>query len=294
MAWGSLLCWTAMSVEVRTKDGLRLAVSVEGEGEEVLLVHGLGFSRARWAGSIQALVESGHRVISYDLRGFGESEVPTDTYCMADLVADIGLVADATTSGPFHLVGHSLGGMCAQLFALEQPGSVRSLSLCSTTSHSGERGSAYGAALSYLALHGFDKAMENEIFANKIKMAIVFLSDPTVRSQLDGTLSHELPTGDELLSLIKRMTPEANPARSYAWNCTVGFSTRERLDELGCPSLVMHGTKDMIIPYVAGQLLHKGLDRSRWMSFQGAGHSLPMERQEQFSGALVDFLETAS
>ena len=46
----------------------------------------------------------------------------------------------------------------------------------------------------------------------------------------------------------------------------------------------------MIIPYVAGQLLNEGLDGARWQSFEGAGHSLPMEREPEFSAALVDFV----
>jgi pimeloyl-ACP methyl ester carboxylesterase len=46
----------------------------------------------------------------------------------------------------------------------------------------------------------------------------------------------------------------------------------------------------MIIPYVAGQLLNEGLLGSRWQSFEGAGHSLPMEREAEFSAVLVDFL----
>jgi len=279
-----------MSIEVRSHDGLSLAVDRVGEGEPIVLVHGLGFSRKRWQGSVDALSDAGYCVISYDMRGFGDSQLPEADYGMDDLCADLTTIADTLELDRFHLVGHSLGGMYSQLYTLAHPRRVRSLTLVSTTSHSGERGSAFGAALSYLAKHGYDKAMENETFRNKVEMAIAFLSDPSVRSQLDGTLSHELPTGDELLALIRRMTPEANPARSYAWRCTVGFSTRKRLHELNCPTFVLHGTRDMIIPYVAGQLLNEGLDGARWQSFEGAGHSLPMEREPEFSAALVDFV----
>ena len=281
-----------MSIEVRSQDGLSLAVDLVGEGEPVVLVHGLGFSRKRWQGSVDALSAAGYCVVSYDMRGFGDSQLPEADYGMDDLCGDLATIADTLELDRFHLVGHSLGGMYSQLYTLANPGRVRSLTLVSTTSHSGERGSAFGSALSYLAKHGYDKAMENETFRNKVEMAIVFLSDPSVRSQLDGTLSQELPTGDELLALIRRMTPEANPARSYAWRCTVGFSTRKRLHQLSCPTFVMHGTRDMIIPYVAGQLLNEGLDGARWQSFDGAGHSLPMEREAEFSAALVDFLGT--
>ena len=279
---------------MRSHDGLTLAVDRQGEGDPVVLVHGLGFSRKRWRGVADALSAAGYCAVSYDMRGFGDSQLPESGYSMDDLCADLASIADSLDLQRFHLVGHSLGGMYSQLYALANPHRVASLSLISTTSHSGERGSAFGAALSYLAKHGYDQAMANESFRTKLEMAIVFLSDPSVRSQLDGTLSDALPSGDELLALIRRMTPEPNPARSHAWSCTVGFSTRERLHEVRCPTLVAHGSRDMIIPYVAGQLLHKGLDGSHWHSFEGAGHSLPMERGAEFQKTLVNFLGSAA
>ncbi|MDP6933763.1 MAG: alpha/beta hydrolase, partial [Myxococcota bacterium] len=214
----------------RARDGLRLAVDREGTGDAVVFVHGLGFSRERWSGTRNVLTGAGYQVLTFDLRGFGDSEVPTDSYGMEELVADLEVVTAGLDR--FHLVGHSLGGMCAQLFALAHPERVRSLTLVSTTSHSGTRGSAYGAALSYLAMRGFDEAMKDEAFRAKVEWAVEFLADPEVRQELNGTLSHELPSGEKLLALIERMTRTPDPARAFAWSCTVGFSTRKRLSEI--------------------------------------------------------------
>ena len=86
----------------------------------------------------------------------------------------------------------------------------------------------------------------------------------------------------------------ADPARAYAWHATVGYSTRERLAEIHCPSLVLHGTRDMIIPYVAGQLLHDGLTGSEWVSFKGAGHNISVECESVFNEALLSFLQDHS
>ena len=71
----------------------------------------------------------------------------------------------------------------------------------------------------------------------------------------------------------------------------LGFS-RKRLHELICPALVAHGTRDMIIPYVAGQLLNEGLIGSRSKSFNGTSHSLAMERGSESAGVPVDFLDS--
>jgi len=271
-------------------DGLRLAAECSGTGPAVVLVHGLGFGRQRWTSQTEMLKNAGFRVLSYDLRGFGDSDPATANFTMEELAADLEAVRDAAGLERFHLVGHSLGGMCALQYTLNHPERVVSLVLASTTSHSGQRGSAYGAALSHLAHHGFDKAMEDEDFRSKVEWAVEFLADPTVRAELNGTISEELPNGQRLLRLIKRMTEEADPARAFAWHATVGFTTRARLDEIRCPSLVLHGTRDMIIPYVAGQLLHDGLTGSEWLSFKGAGHNISVECEAVFNEALLSFL----
>ncbi len=271
-------------------DGLRLAAECSGKGTAVVLVHGLGFGRKRWASQAEMLSNAGFQVLSYDLRGFGDSDPATAKFDIDVLATDLEAVREAAGLEQFHLVGHSLGGMCAQQYTLAHPERVASLVLASTTSHSGQRGSAYGAALSHLARHGFDKAMEDDSFRSKVEWAVEFLADPTVRAELNGTISEELPSGERLLRMIKRMTQEADPARSYAWHATVGFTTRARLHEIQCPSMVLHGTKDMIIPYVAGQLLHEGLSGSEWMSFKGAGHNISMECETVFNEALLSFL----
>jgi pimeloyl-ACP methyl ester carboxylesterase len=259
-----------------------------------VLVHGLGFGRKRWASQTNALLAAGFRVLSYDLRGFGDSDPATVNFTIEQLAADLEAVREAAGLERFHLVGHSLGGMCAQQYTLNHSERVQSLVLASTTSHSGQRGSAYGAALSHLAHHGFDAAMEDDSFRSKVEWAVEFLADPSVRAELNGTISEELPDGERLLKLIKRMTETADPARAYAWHATVGFSTRKRLGEITCPSLVLHGTRDMIIPYVAGQLLHKGLKGSSWMSFKGAGHNISVECEAVFNDTLLSFLQDTS
>jgi pimeloyl-ACP methyl ester carboxylesterase len=280
---------STVGVDVRTGDGLRLVADRHGAGDPVVLVHGLGFSRARWSPQVEALTDAAFASVTFDMRGFGDSEPASAPFAMQDLVADLEAVRVAMGLDAFHLVGHSLGGMVSQLYALEHPERVRSLTLASTTAHSGNRGSAYGAALARLCEHGFDRAMQDDDFRAQVEFAVHALADPAVRKDLSGTLSDELPSGERLLGLIKRMTGEANPARAQGWRCTVGFSSRDRLDRITCPTLVMHGTRDMIIPYVAGQLLAKALG-AKWRSAPGAGHNVPTEQAELFNATLLEFL----
>lgn len=283
----------AACLEVRTDDGLRLVVERHGASgaAPVLLVHGLGFSREAWAPQVAALTGAGHGVISWDLRGFGDSDRPGERYGMERLVADLEAVQVGLELEAFHLVAHSMGGMLAQRYVLAHPERVRSLVLASSSAHSGRRGSAYGQALADMSRLGYEQAMQDPRLKATLDLVLQFLADPEVRRQLDGSLPEgELPSGERFLAWIQKLTREPNPARAFAWEVTVGFSTRHDLDRIRCPALVMHGSADLIIPYVAGELLHAGLPDSRWRSFAGAGHNLPRERADEFNAALLGFL----
>jgi len=102
-----------MSISGRTLEvgGLRFNVLVEGEGPDVLLVHGFPDSNAVWRHQIPALVDAGFRVIAPDLRGFGESTAPkkTDDYKIDRFVGDLIGILDALDVSTVRLVGHDWG-----------------------------------------------------------------------------------------------------------------------------------------------------------------------------------------
>ncbi len=89
-------------------DGTEIAWSVVGEGDDVLLVHGITESAATWAPIVERLTSS-HRVVSLDLRGHGESG-KSDRYDLEAMAGDVAAVMGAAGAAVPHLVGHSLGG----------------------------------------------------------------------------------------------------------------------------------------------------------------------------------------
>ena len=98
-------------------DGVRLAYEVQGAGEPLLLVQGLGYGRSRLGAGARAARGRFH-VVSYDSRGFGESDAPPGPYTTAQLAEDAVGVLDAADVERAHVVGISLGGMVAQELAL--------------------------------------------------------------------------------------------------------------------------------------------------------------------------------
>lgn len=255
------------------RDGTRLAWDSDGEGPAVLLLHGIGSSRRKWEPQVAPLVSAGYRVVRVDLRGFGDTQTPPGKYAMDDFVSDVVAFVEGIGLGPFHLVGHSLGGMIAQRYLIDRPSSVLSVALVSTTSHNGRRASAVARLMVTLAEHGFDAV----------------LRDKRLRAEAEGIVHAAFPEGTPL-SMLRRGMEEPSLSRANAWRACIDFSAKDRLGEVRCPALVVHGTHDVLIPFRAGELVARALPGAKWIVEEGAGHSLPQERAESFTRALVDFL----
>ena len=120
---------------------IRSAFSVEGDGEPLFLIHGIGASRASFAGLVPHL-KNEYRCISYDLRGHGVSPAPKPPYRLDDLVEDLEALRRELGIDKAHFAGHSLGGMIGPAYARKYPQHVLSLGLYSTAAFRTEDDSA--------------------------------------------------------------------------------------------------------------------------------------------------------
>ena len=103
---------------------MRIEWESQGEGAPVLLMHGLGYTREGW-GPLRGRLARRYRVLSYDNRGIGESEIPPGPYTVEELAADAVGVLDAAGVERAHVLGASLGGFAAQALALGVAGPRR-------------------------------------------------------------------------------------------------------------------------------------------------------------------------
>jgi pimeloyl-ACP methyl ester carboxylesterase len=110
---------------------IRSALSIEGDGPAIFLIHGIGASRHSWDGLVAAL-KPRYRVYAYDLRGHGKSPTPPPPYTLDDLVDDLEALRAELGVERAHFFGHSLGGMIAPAYARRYPNRVLSLGLLST------------------------------------------------------------------------------------------------------------------------------------------------------------------
>jgi 3-oxoadipate enol-lactonase len=112
-------------------NGVELNYEEAGEGPPLLLISGLGANRNAWATVVPVLSQQ-YRVITFDNRGTGQSEVPPGPYSMSDLAADTAALIDHLGIGPVPVVGWSMGGVILQALMVEHPGKVSRAVLLST------------------------------------------------------------------------------------------------------------------------------------------------------------------
>src|SRR4030067_727764 len=109
-----------------TANRLRLHYQIEGQGPVVLFLHPVGLDLPGWESQVEAL-RSEFQVLRLDFRGHGESAIAYPPYTLVDFANDAHALLEELKLAPAHIIGLSLGGMVAQVLALQYPADVRLL-----------------------------------------------------------------------------------------------------------------------------------------------------------------------
>ena len=267
---------------------LRLASSSTGTGEPVLLIHGFGASSYSWRHIIEPLAQK-YRVITIDLKGFGDSPKPRDdaysVYEQARLVRNFILENDLKN---LHIVGHSYGG-----------GVALAVSIYLATSHPDVQKS--------LVL------MDNIAYPQELPEFVKVLATPV----LGPLLIHTLPDTLQVKALLKKvyfddeLIPQsaidhyaanlAKPNAKYATLTTARQILPADLQEfsnnyanLKIPTLIVWSREDEIVPLAIGQRLHEDLPNSKLVVLSDVGHAVQEEKPALLLPHLRSFLEAES
>lgn len=255
---------------------VELAYEVHGEGEPLLLVQGLGGTKEWWFPQIEHFAAS-HRVIAYDNRGVGDSDVPYHPWQMADMAADAVAILDAEAIESAHVVGVSMGGMIAQHVALNHPGRVRHLVLCATTP-----GLHHGFPdIEVLAgMLGGGKRTRAQIARDNLKL---LFTDETMAAM------------PELMErTVELGTRHAAPARGFRHQvgAVIGHNTKERLRELAHRTLVLTGDRDTLIPPLHSQLLAEAIVGAHFEVLEDTAHGFLLDRAADANRLIEEFLRS--
>jgi pimeloyl-ACP methyl ester carboxylesterase len=263
--------------------GTRLRYLAAGEGEPLLLVHGLGGAAANWL-ALAPLLLATRRLLVPELPGHGGSSALPAAPSLNAYADRIGLVLGHEGLASAGVVGHSLGGAIALRLSIRRPDAVSALVLAGAAGiSSGRRNARYALTMTGIVKPGRRLAPHRRRIArsNTLKR-VVFgrwgASDPPA-----------LPTelAEAFLSGPARHTDTVSAAQAL-----VRDDPRADLDRVRCPSLVLWGARDHQLP-VEDAFDYARRLRARLRVIADCGHLLIGERPEACADAIEDFLTSS-
>jgi pimeloyl-ACP methyl ester carboxylesterase len=254
-----------------------------GAGTPVVLIHGWPLSGRAWESQVPALIDAGHRVITYDRRGFGWSSQPWTRYDYDTFAADLDAVLRHLDVKGATLVGFSMGG-----------GEV--------ARYVGKYGTARVSRAVFAAavppfLHktagnpggGFDDATIGQ-FQQAVKRDRIAFVDEFAKNFF--SVRGKVVVSEQQRVYAQTIASFASPKGTL--DCIAAFGRtdfRGDLEKFKIPTLVIHGDADAIVPFeVSGKRTHESIAGSRLVLVKDAPHGLNTSHADEFNRALLEFL----
>jgi non-heme chloroperoxidase len=258
-----------------------------GSGQPVVLIHGYPLSGASWEKQVPVLLNSGHRVITYDRRGFGKSSQPTTGYNYDTFAEDLHKLITHLELREFSLVGFSMGGgeVARYLGKYGSKGVSKAVIIS-------------GVPPFLLKTADNPEGVDSSVFEG-IEKAVV-----ADRYAFFTEFFKNFYNTDLLLN--KRVSEQAVQA---SWNVAVGASAtaslacvptwhedfRKDVNKIDVPTLVMHGDADRILPIsAAGARTAKLIKGARLVVVKDGPHCITWTHVEEVNTELVNFLGKAA
>ena len=273
------------TLQVGTENNAPIEIHYEdyGTGKPVVLIHGWPLSGRSWEAQVAALVEAGHRVITYDRRGFGASSQSWAGYDYDTFTADLKTLLDHLDLRDATLVGFSMGG---------------------------------GEVVRYIATFGTNRVAKAVLAA--AVPPYLYKADDNPDGALDDATIEQFQagvTGDRLAFLDGFTTTffsadgelkVSEPQRLYARDIAAFASPKGTLDcitafartdfrgdvaRVTVPTLVIHGDSDAVVPFEAsGKRSHEAIAGSELVLVKGGPHAINATHADEFNAALLAFL----
>lgn len=253
-----------------------------GSGRPVVLIHGWPLSGESWTEQVPALEGAGHRVITYDRRGFGRSDKPKTGYTYDSLADDLHTLLVELDVSDATLVGFSMGG---------------------------------GEVARYFSKYG-DERLHSVVFASAVTPYMMQSSDnpegPLTKTEAakmtasltaneesfyDGFMT-EFFSADGDLKVSEAQRQEAlalclQSSKVAALACMTAFGAtdfRDDLPNVSVPALVLHGDSDATVPFEgSGKRTHEAITGSELHVIAGAPHGCNVSHAQEFNEALLNF-----
>ncbi|CAA9470393.1 MAG: alpha/beta hydrolase fold [uncultured Solirubrobacteraceae bacterium] len=278
--WREHLRW------VRVQDRWMNVVDM-GEGPPLIFIHGLSGCWQNWLEQIPHFARD-HRVIAVDLPGFGQSEMPAEEISVSGYADAIDALMTEIGIDAARIVGNSMGGFIGAELAIQHSARVERLVLVAaaglsiesirTERKTGLRHRAENVvffSLGHIASRSHQVALRARLRA---ALLLIVAAHP---SKLPGPLAAQQVLGS------------GKPGFSDALEAMCRYPLRDRLEKISCPTLILWGDKDRLVPVKDAAIFEKLIPDSRKIVYKDTGHVSMMERPARFNEDVQAFLQEA-
>jgi non-heme chloroperoxidase len=272
-------------ITVGTQNDAPIEIHYEdhGSGRPVVLIHGYPLNGNSWERQERELLAHGHRVITYDRRGFGRSSQPTIGYDYDTFAADLKALLDHLDLRDITLAGFSMGsGEVVRYLGTYGSQRVRNAALL-------------GAIPPFLLKTDDNpEGVDGQVFED-IKAAIAGDRYAYFEDFLNNFYNVDVLGGSRISErawqAAFQVAAGASPFASYACVDTWLTDFRDDVARIDVPTLVVHGTEDRILPFAStAARLPSLIEDVRLVSVEGGPHNIAWTHPDEVNAALLQFV----
>ncbi|MDI6644830.1 MAG: alpha/beta hydrolase [Methanobacteriaceae archaeon] len=258
-------------INIRSK---KIYYEDEGQGQPILLLHGLSDSSQIWEIIKNELIND-FRLISMDLMGHGNSDKIESSYSIKDFSSDVEILLESLNLEKVDVIGFSLGGAVAQQLAIQNPEMVSSLILMSTFSYIDDNLNKKLQFLQEKLLKGGCGAFYDE--AIKLVLTPQFIDKYASELDYGRKICMEMNTASSLIKVI---------------DAILKFNLKNETASISCPTLIISGADDIFTPTHFSRELNHSIHNSKLEIIDNVGHNLLVpENIPYLSELILNFLK---
>jgi pimeloyl-ACP methyl ester carboxylesterase len=258
-----------------------------GSGPAVVFIHGLSGCWQNWLEQLPLFARD-HRVIAVDLPGFGQSEMPAEEISITGYADAIDELMGELGLEEARIVGNSMGGFIGAELAINHPQRVERLVLVAAAGLSIE-------SIRTQRTTGLRHRAENIVFFSLGHVASrshqVALRPRLRHALLLLVAAHPQKLPGPLAA--QQVLGSGKPGFSDALEAMCRYPLRDRLEKIACPTLIVWGDKDILVPVKDAAIFEQLIPDSRKIIYEDTGHVSMMERPERFNSDVKAFLDEA-
>jgi pimeloyl-ACP methyl ester carboxylesterase len=257
-------------------DGEKLHYYIDGDGHPVILIHGLAASNYDWVYLTPGLIKMGYQVVAPDLIGHGNSSKPKDPACYTFCALYQNFIEwiDAfDVEQELTLIGHSMGGLIALLYASEHADAIQKMVLIDPY---------YDRKQLNSILQMINR--RPEWYHKALQVIPQWLIHTAISLDVYGMIHYESRTRQQIAKDYKRASPQI----VYIPGSIPDIS--EKINQVQSPTLVIWGANDATLHPSSFPILVDALTNGQGKSLQGVGHQPHLTKPDLFNPLVLDFL----